>query len=103
MHLDTLYFDHIFNGKKIYQKRQKIKLLDNIKCFDRSSTRVFNVRIIELSYFENFSDAIKEVGIEKILPDIKSLDEGIEIYKSFPNYSEGVKKYGALRMKFELI
>ena len=45
MTLDTIYFDYIKNGIKLYEtriydeKRQKIKLLDNIKFIDKDNKK----------------------------------------------------------------
>lgn len=113
MNLDTIYFDYIKNGIKIYEtrvydkKRQSIKLLDIIKFKDRGSNRTFNAEITELSWFLNFKDAIEEVGVKKVLPNAKSLSEAIKIYEQFPHdegtYKQAAKKYGVLRMKFKLL
>ena len=48
------------------------------------------------------------MGIKKVLPSAKSLVEGIKMYEAFPhkeygNYKDAAKKYGVLRMKFELL
>lgn len=107
MHLDEVYFNAIKDGKKIYEtrvfdeKRQQIKLLDKIKFFDRNSKRTFTKEVVELAYFSNFEDAIREVGIKKVLPNVRSLEEGVKLYESFPGYREGAKKYGVLRIKFK--
>lgn len=112
MHLDKIYYDYILNGKKIYEiriydeKRQQINLLDIIKFIDRSSENTFNGKIVELSYFSNFRDAIEEVGIKSVLPNVRSLKEGIKTYENFPhkegNYKKASEKYGVLRIKFEI-
>ena len=115
MKLDTIYFDYIKNGKKLYEtrvydkKRQEIKLLEEVTFIDRSDvSRSFKAIITELSYFKNFKDAIQEVGLKKVLPNAKSLEEGVKLYHQFPSgeggtFKEGAKKYGVLRMKFELL
>lgn len=115
MNLDTIYFDYIKNGKKMYEtrvydkKRREIKLLEEVTFIDRSdNTRTFKAIITELSYFKNFKEAIEEVGIKKVLPNAKSLDEGVKLYHQFPSgeggtFKEAAKKYGVLRMKFVLV
>jgi ASC-1-like (ASCH) protein len=115
MDLDTIYFNYIKNGIKIYEtrvydkKRREIRLLDNIKFVDRGDRRrTFNAIITELSYFIDFQQAIADVGIKKVLPNAKSLEEGVEIYNNFPHgeggtYMDAAEKYGVLRMKFELV
>ena len=52
---------------------KEVKLLDIIEFSDRGSKRTFNAKITELSYFKNFRDAIKGVGIKKVLPNARSL------------------------------
>jgi len=109
MNLDTIYFDYIRSGKKLYEiriyddKRKKIKLLDIITFRDRETKKTFSAKIIELSYFPDFKSAISEVGIKKVLPNARSLKEGIDTYLNFPQYKEGSKKNGVLRMRFQLI
>ena len=89
MKLDTIYFDYILNKKKIYEtrvndpKRQKIHLLDTVTFKDRESKRTFKAVITELSYFVDFKSAIVNSGLKKILPNAKSVNEGIKLYESF--------------------
>ena len=113
MNLDTIYFNYIKNCIKLYEtrvydeKRQKIKLLDIITFHERDTKNKFTVKIIELSWFSSFEEAIKTVGIKKVLPNVRSLKDGVKIYESFShkegNYKKGAKKYGVLRMKFKLL
>lgn len=106
MHLEPVYFNAIKNGVKIYEtrvfdeKRQKLKLLDDIKFIERGTNKSFVKKISELSYYTNFEDAIKDVGIRKVLPNVRSLQDGVKLYESFPGYKDGAKKNGVLRIKF---
>jgi ASC-1-like (ASCH) protein len=114
MKLDTIYFDSIKNGIKIYEtrvydkKRREMKLLDEIRFIDRENRkRTFTGKVVELSYFNDFRSAIEEVGIKKVLPNARSLDEGVKIYNSFPSgeggtFKDAAKKYGVLRFKVEI-
>lgn len=115
MKLDTIYFDYIKNKKKLYEtriydeKRRSINLLDIVKFTDKENKeRTFSAIITELSYFDNFYDAINEVGVKKVLPNAKSLKQAVEIYNSFPHgekstYKQASKEFGVLRMKFKLV
>ncbi len=115
MKLDTIYFNFIKNGEKLYEtrvfdtKRREIKLLDRVKFVDRGDKkRSFEAVITELSYFNTFKEAIETVGIKKVLPNARTLKEGVELYHSFPHgeggtFKDGAKKYGVLRMKFNLL
>ena len=111
MNLDTIYFDYIKNGTKIYEtrvydeKRQKIQLLEEVTFLDRGSKRKFKAKITELAWFPNFKKAIEPVGVKKVLPNVRSLADGVKTYEAFDggNYKKNAKKFGVLRMKFELI
>ena len=113
MKLDTIYFNLIKNGKKIYEtriydpKRQLIKLKEIVTFKDRNSNKKFKAMITELSWFKNFRDAIQDVGLKKVLPNARSLDDGVKLYESFPHsegtYKKAAKKYGVLRMRFNLL
>ena len=113
MRLDTIYFNLIKNGKKIYEtrvfdeKRRKLKLMEVVTFKDRGSNKTFKALITELSYFSNFKDAIESAGLKKVLPNARSLKDGVEMYEQFPHsegtYKDGATKYGVLRIKFGLI
>ena len=109
MNLDKKYFDQILSGKKIYEtrvfdeKRKKLKLLEKIEFVNRDDGKSFKAMIVELSWFPDFRAAIVEVGVKKVLPDARSLDEGVKTYHSFPGYKENSKKFGVLRFKICLI
>ena len=115
MKLDTIYFDYIKNGQKLYEtrvydiKRRNIKLLDKVKFIDKGDKRrTFSAIITELSYFNSFEEAITTVGLKKVMPNAGTIQKAVSIYHSFPHgegntFKEGADKYGVLRMKFELI
>ena len=114
MHLDTAYFNAIKNKTKQYEtrvfdnKRQKLRLLEEISLLDRESERMFKAKIIELAWFPNFKTAITPVGFKNIMHGALSLDEAVATYESFPhssegNYKRGAQKYGVLRIKFALL
>lgn len=115
MELEEIHFNNIKNGLKMYEtriydkKRQTIKLLDIVTFKNKNdNSKTFKAKITELSHFNNFKDAIEEVGIKKVLPNARSLKDGINIYNKFPHkecstYYLAAKKYGVLRMKFKLL
>ena len=113
MNLDTIYFNYIKSGKKIYEtrvydeKRTKIKLNTIVLFKDKQSTRTFKAQITALSWFKNFKAAIIDSGIKKLLPQCRSAEDGVKVYEAFPhstdNYKTGAKKYGVLRLKFTLL
>ena len=84
------------------EKRQKIKLLEEVIFTEKGNEKnSFKCIITELSYFKILKMQLKKLVL-KSFTYAKSLKDGIKIYESFPNYKEGSKKYGVLRMKFLL-
>jgi len=39
-------------------------------------------------------DACKDIGFENLLPGVKSVEDAIKIYNSFPNYGQRIKNHG---------
>tara|TARA_A100001015_G_C14831416_1_gene648742 strand:+ start:191 stop:553 length:363 start_codon:yes stop_codon:yes gene_type:complete len=113
MNLDTIYFNFIKNGQKIYEtrifddKRKEIKLKDIIIFKERGTKKSFKTEVIELSHFSNFRDAIQDCGLKKVMPNAHSIDKAVELYESFPHdlgtYKVAAKKLGVLRFMIRLL
>ena len=113
MNLDTIYFNYIKSGKKIYEtrvydeKRQKIKLKSVVLFKDRNSKKTFKALITGLSWYKSFREAIIDSGVKKVLPNARSVDDAVNIYEAFPHstgtFKTGAKKYGVIRLKFTLL
>jgi len=50
--------------------------------------------ILSVSNYPDVRSMLESVGIERALPGIKNIDEGINIYHSLNGYEERIKKYG---------
>lgn len=109
MKLQDPHYDNILSGRKIYEtrvndpKRQAMKVGDIINItHDSDKTREgYSIVITDRQEYKTFRKAITTVGISKVLPGVKTDNEGIKIYESFPHkegtYKEGAKKYGVVR------
>tara|TARA_Y100000590_G_C15232363_1_gene830612 strand:- start:58 stop:408 length:351 start_codon:yes stop_codon:yes gene_type:complete len=112
MKLDSIYYNLIKSGKKIYEtrvydpKRQKLKLLDTIEFSHRETGEKMRAKIVGLSWFQNFKSAISDCGLKKVMPNARSVEDAVKLYENFPHdegsYKLGAKKYGVLRIKFLL-
>ena len=97
--IDEKYFDYIKNGKKtvegrILKDRYKNVNTGNVIEFINSGNekeRVF-CKVTNIEMFDNFTQMINKVGVEKLLPNISSEEEGINIYNSFGNYKKEVEE-----------
>ena len=113
MKLDSIYYELIKNKQKLFEtrvfdpKRQKMKLLDVIEFTNRDTKQKMTTKIVELSHFKNFNDAIRDCGLKKVMPNARSVDHAVKLYEAFPHdegsYKKGALKYGVLRIKFELL
>ena len=111
-HLDDPHFDNIKNGKKIYEtriydkKRKEIKLGDTIifKHNEHHDIPSYKTIVVEIKLFDDFKTAIKDCGIRKVLPDSKSITDGVSMYENFPHgeggtFKDAAEKYGVVRFK----
>lgn len=113
MKLDSKYYKLIKNKQKLYEtrvfdpKRQKLKLLDVIEFTNRETKEKMTAKIVELSHFQTFELAIRDCGLKKLMPNVRSVEDAVKLYEEFPhdegNYKKGSQKYGVLRIKFDLL
>jgi ASC-1-like (ASCH) protein len=107
--LSSPHFEDVKEGKKIYEVRcfydkvVKYRVGDILKIKHSSKKEdVFQVEIEELSLYSSFEEAISSVSLNKVLPHVQSLKEGVDLYHSIPNYKEREKEFGVCRIKVKL-
>lgn len=90
-------------GKKTVEGRLKkpelkvLKVGDKIRFQDNSHSKSFvDVKIISLNAYPTFREMLQKEGLHRCLPDLNSLEEGVDIYHSFPSYREKEKLLGVL-------
>ena len=104
MNLQDEHFNNIKSGKKIYEcriydeKRKNLALLDCIVF--NCKNKHHKVFITELSYFDSFENALTSKSLERILPDITSITEGVSIYHNIDGYAEKEAQMGVICIKF---
>lgn len=103
------YFSLIKSGKKCVEGRlSKPKFsslsIGDILIFKNSQNihETIATRVKFINRYSSFKEMLQKEGLEKCLPGCSSLEEGIAIYHSFPNYENGEKSYGVLAIEFEL-
>jgi ASC-1-like (ASCH) protein len=111
--LQSPYYEFIRDGKKIYEtrvydeKRKNMKVGD-IWIFthnDNSELKPIRTVITEIKIYKSFREAIEDTGVEKLLPQIKDIEEGIKTYESFDNgnYKTDGEKMGVVRFTIKVI
>ncbi|MCD6558910.1 MAG: ASCH domain-containing protein [Palaeococcus sp.] len=103
MGLQEEYLRLIKEGKKriegrLYdEKRRRIKEGDIIIFEGKLRAKVKALRV-----YSSFKEMLKKEGIENVLPGVKNIEEGVQIYRQF--YSEErEKKYGVVAIEVEPI
>lgn len=105
------HYTNVKSGAKPYEtrvfdvKRRKVQLGDIIEFAHNNDPKkpAIRVRVVELALFKNFRDAITSIGVRKVLPNVRTTDEGVKLYESFPGYKENAKIHGVVRWKLELL
>lgn len=103
MGLQEKYLRLIKEGKKkiegrLYdEKRKRIKPGDIIIFEGRLKVKVKGLRV-----YHSFKEMLEKEGLERVLPNVKSIDEGVKIYRKFYSEEEE-KKYGVVAIEVEPI
>lgn len=92
MNLEDRWFNYVASGEKIYECRIFDDTLKNLKIseyifFNNKAACITKKKlIVGLLYFSSLEEMFVEIPIEKLLPGITSIEEGIRIYKNIPGY-----------------
>jgi ASC-1-like (ASCH) protein len=103
------YFNLIKNGTKPIEGRintgicAKLKIGDiiNFKCNNTGS--LLKTRIIRTETYPSFDEMLTSEGVDKMLPDINNLQQGINIYESIKGYKAKCKKFGCIAIQINII
>jgi ASC-1-like (ASCH) protein len=111
--LQSPYYEFIKDGKKIYEtrvydeKRKKMKVGDTWTFTHNSDSSLDPVRtlITDIKIYKSFREAIQATGVEKLLPQINDVEEGIKIYEAFDNgnYKIDGEMYGVVRFEIQVV
>lgn len=81
------WFKYIQDRRKMYEGRRwwpKTKALqpNDFICFRRVNQTCIK-RVKQIHLFPSFEDALRTLDLEKVLPEVKTVEEGVEIYQKF--------------------
>ncbi|NJE26846.1 ASCH domain-containing protein [Thermococcus sp. MV5] len=103
MGLQEEYLRLIKEGKKkiegrLYdEKRRQVKPGDTIIFGEKLKVKVKALRV-----YSSFREMLSEEGLENVLPGVKTIEEGVQIYRRFYTEEEE-KKYGVVAIEIEPI
>jgi ASC-1-like (ASCH) protein len=58
-------------------------------------------KVVYKKHYKNVEECLNEQGLEKMLPGVNSIEEGINLYNNFPGYKERIKRFGIYAISFE--
>lgn len=106
--LSEPWFSFVKAGKKLYEGRLCRGL---VKYFNVDDTITFYcddkildpvvVRIVNVTMYDSFRDALAALGLSHTLPGVGSLDVGEKIYYQFAS-AESQRKYGVVMVSIAL-
>jgi ASC-1-like (ASCH) protein len=105
--LNDPWFELVKSGKKLYEGRAwkgntcYLKPGDTIEFYHHIDQTVlpFTKKIKNIHRFDTFRTALEQTGIEKVLPEILSIEEGVEIYLKYVSI-QTQNQYGVCLIEF---
>jgi ASC-1-like (ASCH) protein len=99
IHCDDPWFSYIRQGIKPVEGRKGTHSYKKINAGDQilfsNGTESFLANVTEVRAYESIEKYFEDVTLEKALPGIKTIEEGLEIYYQWSS-EEKVKQYGFL-------
>lgn len=106
-HVDEPYFTLLKTGKKVCEGRllkgdfNKMKVSDRIEFDNSIGTDKFMCKIVSVNRYPTFREYLLTETLERCLPGITDIEEGILIYYNFFT-KEDEEKYGVIGITIEL-
>lgn len=106
-HVDEPYFTLLKTGQKVCEGRllkgdfTKMKVLDKIEFDNGIGTDKFTCKIVSINRYDTFREYLLSETLERCLPGVTDIEEGILIYYKFFTV-EDEKKYGVVGISVEI-
>lgn len=105
-HRSEPYFTFLKNGQKTIEGRVKegkyAKILpgDLIDVFNNEETDLVKVVVKRVADYASIKEMLTIEPIEKVLPDVETVDQGVEVYRKFYTPEEE-QRYGVVAIEVE--
>ena len=80
----------------------QMKVTDKIEFFNKELNENFMAEITNVSHHKTFEEMIKSNDIGNVLPRIRNLDEGVQVYMQYYN-KEIEAEYGVVGIHVKLL
>lgn len=71
-----------------------VQQMDTIDFYGKGSA--VSVQVTRIGTYHTFREMLQAVGVETVLPEYKSLDDGVRLFQSLPGYQDKERKFGVL-------
>lgn len=99
IHCEDPWFSYIRQGIKTVEGRKKTHSYEKIKVGDQinfsNGKENFIADVTEIRKYKSLEEYFEDVTLEKALPGIKSIEEGLDIYYQWST-EEKIREYGFL-------
>ncbi len=108
VHVSLPWYNLIKEGKKTVEGRPKrntfaqMKIGQVVKFFNKELNESFCVKIVGISEHKTFEDMIRSNGIDNVLPGIRNIDEGVQVYMQYYN-KEIESEFGVVGIRVQII
>ena len=78
------------------------KHLAQVEFFNKELNESFMTQITNVTHHSTFEDMIKSNGLEKVLPGIRTIDEGVQVYMQY--YTKEIEaEFGVVGIHIKLL
>jgi ASC-1-like (ASCH) protein len=101
------YFKLIQEGKKTIEGRIYSGPTRDLRCGDRltfiNQNEKARCEVVAIHVYNTFREMFSKENMQKLLPGVRTIEEGVRLYESLPGYPERVKRYGVAAIHIRLI
>ena len=102
------YVRAIRSGKKTFEGRVATPHFRSyvpgktVEWFAGQTNKV-TTEIVSRREFRSFREMLTQIGYDKFVPEVRSLEEAVRLYDGIPGYSEKAQTFGALALEVRVI
>jgi ASC-1-like (ASCH) protein len=92
LNVDERWLKYILNGKKTIEGRLNKNKFKLMRCGDIIIfNEIIQKEVISVKYYNSFKEYLINEGIDKCLPDVININDGINIYRDFYSVEDEIK------------
>lgn len=100
------WFSFICKGIKTVEGRLDKGIFNKLQVGDHitftNNTKTCKAKIIRITKYDSFKSYLETEGLDKTLPFVKTIDEGVDVYRQFYDRVKE-KEFGILAIEIELL